>query len=64
MRTDKQQAGVSKLTHPLAVMDYRNYWYWFTLLYLPNHRSSCLIKLTPSVLSKRYYSDLSLSQKV
>ena len=116
MRTNKQQAGVSKLTHPLAFMDYRGYWYWFTLLYcsinvsnswnililpgfilpafsnfllafnqlsipcssircfdgfrllvsinvfislyLANHRSSCFIKLTPSVLSKRYYRNL------
>ena len=33
MRTDKQQAGEPILTHPLAVMDYRNYRYWFTLLY-------------------------------
>ena len=45
MRTDKQQAGVSKLTHPLVVMDYRDYWYWFTLLYCSTNVSKSLNNL-------------------
>ena len=113
----KTQTSVPKLTHPLAFKDYRDYWYWFTLLYcsinaskssnililsgfifpafinfllafnqlskscssiryfdgfrllvsinvfislyLANQRSYCFIEQTPSVLSKRYYRNLS-----